>query len=57
MRMHTHTQTHTHKHTHCGSRLAVNDLDEIDLATGQMTVCAVHPSLINTSFTVDLATS
>lgn len=42
---------YTHTHTHRGSQLAVNDLDEIDLAAGQITVCAAHPGLINTKFT------
>lgn len=41
----------THTHTHSRSQLAVSDLDEIDLAAGQIIVLAVHPAIINTRLT------
>lgn len=42
-------------HTHLGRQLAANDLDEIDLAAGQITECAVRPGLVR--FSIDSASS
>lgn len=43
-----------HARAHTPRQLAVNDLDEIDLAAGQITVCVVHPHLHNIYYLVPM---